>query len=238
MIHLTIIVPAYNEDKIIRKSIERTIKFLNSKKYSWKIIVVDDGSTDLTSAIVGKIKNDRVELVVHDMNMGKGAALRSGVEKVRSKYIIFMDADLSVPLKFVDDMLERLGEGNPVVVGSRRMAKSVIAKHQPFLREKMGVVFTQLTKLITGVRLNDFTCGFKGFESNAARIIFSKSVVDRWAYDAEIMFIANKCGFDIVQIPVRWANREESKVRLGNAITTSIVDLINIRINNFRGIYE
>ena len=238
MTHLTIVIPAYNEKKLIQKSLERILQFLNGKKYGWRIIVVDDGSTDSTSAMVKRVNNNKVDLITHERNMGKGTALRSGVAKVSSKYVIFMDADLSVPLMFVDDMLEKLGTGTPVVVGSRRIENSVIAKHQSFLRENMGVVFNWLTRLVTGVQLNDFTCGFKGFESKAGHKIFGVSVIDRWAYDAEILFLANKMGYTIGQIPVKWTNREDSRVEIGSAAVVAFIDLIRIRVNDLVGVYE
>lgn len=238
MTHLTIVIPAYNEGKLIRKNLDKIIQYLEQKKYPWKIIVVDDGSTDSTNATVNSIEDDNIKLITHKMNMGKGAALRSGVAEVKSKYFIFMDADLSVPVSYINKMLKKLEMGSPVVVGSRRIEKSVIAKHQPLIRESMGVVFTWLTRIVTGVSLSDFTCGFKGFESRAGKEIFSSSVVDRWSYDAEIIFIAHKRGCDIEEIPVKWANREESRVEGGRAVVTAFIDLFRIRINDFRNTYE
>ncbi len=238
MTYLTVIIPAYNESKLIRRSIGKVVDYLNKEKYSWKIIVVDDGSTDSTSSIVNGINNKNINIIIRDKNTGKGAALRSGVAEVKSKYFIFMDADLSVPVSYINRMLKKLETGSPVVVGSRRIEESVIAKHQSLIRESMGVVFTWLTRIVTGVGLSDFTCGFNGFESKAGKEIFSSSVVDRWSYDAEIIFIAHKRGYEIEEIPVKWANREESRVEGGRAVVTAFIDLLTIRINDTRRIYE
>lgn len=238
MTHLSVVIPAYNEGKLIRDNLTRIINYLGGKSYDWEIVVVDDGSLDSTNSVVKEMKNKKVKLIKHERNLGKGAALKSGVAISNGKYIMFMDADLSVPVKYVGELLSKLESGIPVVVGSRRIGKSVIAKHQPLIREQMGVVFTKLARMVTGVKLNDFTCGFKGFEAKAGKKIFLNSVINRWAYDSEILFLANKFGYKINQIPVRWVNREDSRVEGMRAVITVLIDLIRIRINDLRGVYE
>lgn len=237
-INLSIIIPAYNEGKIIKFSLRKLISYLSNKKYYWELIVVDDGSNDSTSQIVKKFFKKNVRLVKLSHNRGKGAALREGMLNANGDIILYMDCDLSVPLENVDIFFDRLKNDTDIAIASRRLKDSKIEVHQSWLRENMGRVFTLLTRLITNIKISDFTCGFKGFRRNSAQSIFSISKIDRWAYDAEIMFIANKKGFRILELPVKWFNRKDTRVRLKNVILESFRDLIKIRINDILGKYE
>lgn len=237
-IFLSVIIPAYNEEKIIGENLKKIVGFLSRQKYSWEIVVVDDGSKDRTSEIVKSLKNPRIKLIKLSKNSGKGAALREGVKNAAGDSVIFTDADLSVPIDFLSLFLEKLKDGSDVVIGSRRTKGSKIIRHQPLLRETMGRFYTLLSNLVTGTNISDFTCGFKGFTARAAHTIFSKSLVDRWSYDVEILYLANKLGFRILEIPVSWINREETRVSLGSAVTTSFTDLIRIRFNDLLGKYD
>jgi dolichyl-phosphate beta-glucosyltransferase len=238
MLYLSLIIPCYNEEKILSHVLNEVISYLHKKKYNWEIVVVDDGSSDKTYDIAKKFEKRKVRVIDLSKNQGKGAALRSGIINSSGKYIVYLDADLSVSISHLDKILDKLRSNYPVVIGSRRIKGSKILIHQPFIREKMGVFFTAITRLITGVSLNDFTCGFKGFRKNAAHDIFGKSLINRWAYDAEIIFLAKKMGYDIGQIPVSWVNRRDSHVRLLDAIFTTFLDLFRIRLNDFLGKYE
>ncbi|OGM31964.1 hypothetical protein A2803_02650 [Candidatus Woesebacteria bacterium RIFCSPHIGHO2_01_FULL_44_21] len=233
--HLSLVIPAYNEEGIIKSNLEKVLKFLSKKSYLWEIVVVDDGSRDNTPDIVNSLK--KVRLVKLPENMGKGAAVKAGMLKARGKLIIFMDADLSVPLNYIDVVVRAL-HSSDVAIGSRRVKGSVIKKHQPFLRENMGRVFTKLTQIIIGSKIADFTCGFKGFTKEAASKVFAHGVIDRWAYDAEIIFLAEKFGLKITEVPVEWINREETRVKVGRATIESLIDLVKIRFFGLAGKYE
>jgi dolichyl-phosphate beta-glucosyltransferase len=235
---LSVIIPAYNEEKILNKTLTEIISFLKGKKYSWEILLVDDGSCDKTSYIVKNFKNKRIRLLVLSKNSGKGAALRTGFLKANGKYIIYSDADLSVGINNVDKFIKKLEMGSDVVIGSRRIAGSKIEVHQPLIRETMGRFYTFLTKIITWMNIADFTCGFKGFRHDAAKKIFINSKVDRWAYDSEIMFLAKKFGFNITQEPVSWVNRQDSRVQLSLVVFESLKDLLSIRANDILGRYN
>jgi dolichyl-phosphate beta-glucosyltransferase len=215
------------------------LRYLKNKKYSREIVVADDGSKDKTSQIVKKFSDRGVRLVRLRKNKGKGGALREGVLNARGEYIIFMDADLSVPLENLDIFLKKLEAGNDIVIASRRIKGAVIQVHQPFIREAMGRVFTLLTRFLTSVyEVVDFTCGFKGFSNIAAKKIFINSQINRWAYDAEIIFLAKKYGFSINQSPITWKNREDSRVKLKSIVFETFRDLLKIRINDLQGKYE
>jgi dolichyl-phosphate beta-glucosyltransferase len=234
--HLTIVVPAYNEGKVLKENLLKITYFLKDKKYTWDIVVVDDGSSDDTFKIAKSMVKNAIKAYRLEPNQGKGGALKEGFDKAQGDNIIFMDADLSVPLKNIDIFLHELRKYD-VVIGSRRVKGSNIVVHQPIIRESMGKVFTLLTKIVTGTDLADYTCGFKGFKNTAGKKIFSHSLVKRWSYDAEIMFLANKFGYKIKQVPVEWFNRIDSRVKLSDAIMTSFIDLIKIRAYDFLGKY-
>ncbi|CAN5303175.1 glycosyltransferase family 2 protein [soil metagenome] len=239
MIKLSLIIPVYNEELIITETLTKVVSFLKKKKYNWEIIIVDDGSKDKTVEIVNKLKIKNIIVESIKPNAGKGAAIRKGVEIANGQFIIFTDADLSVPIEFVDKFLTKLESGVDVVIGSRRIGGSKIIKHQDFMREHMGKVFTFLSRTVTQVYVSDFTCGFKGFELQAAKKIFSKSMVNRWVFDSEIMFLAHKFKYKIVEIPVEWVNREDSRINsLGIAGTESLIELFRIRLNDLAGKYD
>ena len=230
-------IPAYNEEKIIENTLEKVLKFLSKKKYSWEVIVIDDGSSDQTSLKAKKFNKEKVLVVRYEINRGKGGALKEGVYKSRGDYIIFSDADLSVDIGKVDEVLNALKKSD-VVIGSRRIQGAKILVHQPILREFMGRGYTHLTKLVTGVKLADFTCGFKGFKKNAAKYIFKKTLINRWAYDSEILFLAKKFKYKLTEIPVEWKNREDTRVVLKTVIIESLKDLLSISVNDFLGKYN
>ena len=236
-IKLSLLIPAYNEEKIIESTLEKVLKFLSKKKYSWEVIVIDDGSHDQTSLKAKKFNKEKVLVVRYEINRGKGGALKEGVNKARGDYIIFSDADLSVDIGKVDGVLNALKKSD-VVIGSRRIQGAKILVHQPILREFMGRGYTHLTKLVTGVNLADFTCGFKGFRKNAAKYIFKKTLINRWAYDSEILFLAKKFEYKLTEIPVEWKNREDTRVVLKTVIIESLKDLLSISLNDFLGKYN
>lgn len=233
--HLSLIVPAYNEEKIIKKSLESIVNFLLKKNYSWEVILVDDGSRDKTVSIAKTFKE--VKILSLRENMGKGAALRAGVMASKGKYIVFTDADLSVPISFLDALISQ-AKGNEVVVGSRRVKGATIKTHQPALREFLGRVFTKLTQVLIGSQIADFTCGFKAFQANAGKKLFSLSRINRWAYDSEIIFLAQKLNYKIAEVPVIWENRFDTRVQMGKAAIESLMDVIKIRLWDLSGKYE
>lgn len=238
MTKLSLIVPVYDEEKIIKRNLQEIINFLKTRKYSWEIVVVDDGSHDDTCEIVDEFVGSNIKLIKSGINMGKGAALRRGVLASKGEYIIFTDADLSVPIDFVNPVLASLENGSDVTIGSRRVKGADIAKHQPKFRELMGRFHTFLARTFTGAQISDFTCGFKGFRDIAAKKVFSQSLINRWSYDDEILFLASKYGYKISEIPVRWINRDDSRVTMWSAMITSFLDLVKIRLNDISGKYE
>ncbi len=236
-IYLSLVIPVFNEEEIIKKNLDVVTRFLKKLGKSYEIIVVDDGSSDSTVKIVEGIEDKNVKLIMLRQNRGKGAALRAGVAKASGKYILFSDADLSVPIEFLDEIIKKL-QMHEVAVASRRVQGAVIKTHQPPLRELMGRVFTKLTQLLIQSGIADFTCGFKGFTYESGKKLFSQSRIDRWAYDAEIIFLAHKYGYKIAQVPVVWENRVDTRVKMGRAAVESFFDVLRVRVWELMGKYE
>lgn len=237
-IKLSIVVPAFNEAKIIKKSLRKIFKYLSSQKYTWEIVVSDDGSVDKTPEIVKGFRNKKLRLVRSAENQGKGGALKKGILASSGDHIIFMDADLSVPLSNIKHFLEVLEKEGGVATASRRVKGAKILVHQPWHRETMGRVFTFLSRITTNTNILDFTCGFKGFTRESAKDIFTKSLIKRWAYDTEILFLAKKMDYPIRELPVFWRNRADTRVRLTGVIFETLLDLAKIRINDIFRRYD
>lgn len=235
---ITVIIPAYNEEKIIRNACRDVLKHFSKRSIEGSVLVVDDGSTDETAKIVAESGMKNTNVVRLKKNSGKGAALRKGFMAAQGEFLIFMDADLSVPVGYLDDMIIEFKKGADVVIASRRVEGADIKVHQPWVRENMGRVFTFITRIMTGAEISDFTCGFKGFTKKAAKRIFSSSVIDGWAYDAEIIFLAKRYGFKIKEIPVEWKNREATRVKIGAATIDSLRDLVLMRAYAIMGKYD
>ncbi len=237
---LSVIIPLYNEQKRLH-NLMHIYNYLSGKKFDWEIILVNDGSTDQTKkAVVKMLKSNNLKntyLVSYIHNKGKGFAIKRGTLEACGEYRLFTDIDLSAPIEEFNKFIPYLKDYD-IIIGSRRKRGSRLIIHQPKLREKLGKGFTKLSQVSLGLSLTDFTCGFKCFSKEAAEKIFSRQKIDRWGFDTEILFIGKKMGFSIKEVPVVWKNDRETKVRLPQDIINSLYDLIKIRYNKFRGLYD
>ena len=233
-IDVSVIIPVYNEDKRLTTGVERVISYLTHQRYRWELILVDDGSKEPVQKRISKMKG--VSVIRLPKNMGKGRAIAAGVSRAKGKAIVFTDVDLSVGIEMLKPMLAALRE-YPVVIGSRRKRGAKILVHQPVFRESAGRVFTVLSNFLCATHVADVTCGFKGFTSEAAKSLFSLQKINRWVFDTEVVFLARKKGLMIYELPVAWVNKEGSKVRPWDSVT-SLIDLIRIRLSDARGEYN
>ena len=231
-IELSIIIPAYNEALIIKDTLRTIGDFLVGQPYDAEIIVVDDGSTDGSAALLSEYGNGHppVRTLRHHSNAGKGASIRTGVMAARGKYLFFMDADLSVPIDALSGALATLTSGDAaIVIGSRKIKGARIEQRQPLLREYLGHGFTLFTRLLLWRTIVDFTCGFKGFRRDEAIAIFSLQRCNDWAFDAEVLYLARLLGISVHQFPVRWSHRQNSRVRFPRDIYQTLAALMGIR---------
>jgi dolichyl-phosphate beta-glucosyltransferase len=243
---ISFIIPLYNEEKRLYK----TINALKSAMIPVglvleDIIFVNDGSSDDTEFIIKKYKpeienstNAQVKLVFYDQNMGKGYAIKTGMRNSKSDYTLFFDADMATPLKELNKFMPYISRGDNVIVGTRKNGESTVLKHQPKYREMLGRVFTLLSQVILNTWVTDFTCGFKAFSREARADIFSRSQINRWGYDSEILFLARKLDYKITEKAVLWTDDENTKVKLFKAIFTSFSELVRIRFYEFTGQYN
>ncbi|OGG11937.1 hypothetical protein A2Z00_03910 [Candidatus Gottesmanbacteria bacterium RBG_13_45_10] len=244
--YLSLIIPAYNEHTRLLSGVSTAISYLKKQRYSWELILVDDGSVPSVVHVLRRgyraktfpYALDKLPIIIHRLpkNRGKGAALKAGVALGRGHLIVFSDVDLSVSITYLSPMLRALARYN-IVIASRRLAKSDIIIHQSFGRELSGRIFTALSNIICNTQVADATCGFKGFQKVVAKEIFAQSRITRWVFDTEILFLARKRRWEIKEFGVAWANTSGSKVRPFDSVI-SFIDLFRIRWNDMRGRYD
>ena len=229
---LSVVVPAYGEAGRIAGTIAALREALGDDT---EIVVVDDGSTDDTAAAAETAKAD-VVIRIPD-NRGKGAAVRAGMLAAHGDVIVFTDADLSYPPAQIEVLRTELVRGTDVVVGSRRHIGTRTLVRAGRLRELSGRVFNVFTRLVLPRKFGDTQCGLKGFRRDAARQIFSQSRIDRFAFDVEILWLADHFGFSIKEVPVELDNAPGSTVRLASDALRMVRDLTRIRRWSATGVY-
>ena len=237
---ISLIIPAFNEELRIGKSLEQIFRFCNAQALPFEVIVVDDGSSDDTVPFIRKTFGNRAELKIiqQPQQRGKGAAVRKGILQARGDYVFFSDADLSVPIETLSVFLIELQNLCDVAIGSRRAPGAKIEVHQPFMRETMGRIFTSLSNFVLGTRYFDVTCGFKGFKREVARDLFSRQRLRNWSFDSEILLIARLKQYRVAEIPVHWRNEQGTKVRVWKDAAVSFLGLLQIRLNQILGKYR
>ncbi len=228
---ISIVIPAYNEEKRIEGTLRGVCAYLDDTEKDYEIVVVDDGSTDSTSRIVEVLsgENPRVRTVRYEKNKGKGHALRMGVIETKGDIVLVMDADLSTPMEELGKLLPNLSRGFDIAFGSRALALSDIIKKQPWWRRGMGKMFNAIVRVLVIGGIRDTQCGFKLFAGDVARNLFGEAVIDRFAYDVEILARARKKGYGMIEVPIRWINSPESKVDPLKDSLRMLVDLVRIR---------
>jgi dolichyl-phosphate beta-glucosyltransferase len=234
---LSIVVPAYNEARRILDTMEKLCQFKALQPYSIELMVVDDGSTDQTVETVSEFPG--IRLVWNDRNHGKGFTVRHGVLEARGEFVLFTDADLSTPIEEVDKLLSALqSSGADAAVGSRALERGLIGIHQPWFRDMGGRFFNLLVKIFTGLRLRDTQCGFKLFKRSSTRRAFKMLRVEGFGFDPELLFLIERQGGRVVEVPVRWNDNPATKVRFLRDSTRMFLDLIAIRWRAFMGKYQ
>lgn len=228
---LSIVIPVYNEARRLSKTFAGLNELQNFGFFKdLEIVFADDGSRDETKKLIGQfIFPHPVKIISYEKNRGKGFAVRSGMLKATGDYALMMDADISTPISEIKKFLPFMEAGIPVIIGNRKMPEAQMIPPQPFLRRKLGEGYTFFARFITGVKVSDFTCGFKCFSKEARKRIFQAVTTERWSYDAEILYLAKKIGFKIKEVPVIWRNDRDTKVRLRQDIWRSFLDLLKIR---------
>lgn len=240
-IDLSLIIPAYNEERRLPRTLESVNTYLQQQSYTYEVIVVDDGSDDRTSQIVRNFRKNqpRFGLIVLPRNKGKGCAVRTGVLHSRGRFVIFTDADLSTPVEELEKLWPLLEEGYDLVIGSRRSPDSRIIVPQGWLRRFMGGMYIVLNRWLGIKDVEDVTCGFKGFRREAAKQIFKIARLNAFSFDSEVLYLAqHKFRFRWTKVPIEWKDSSGSKVHILRETAVSFLDLIKIKLYDFRGLYK
>lgn len=233
-LQLSFVIPVFNEEKRLKKGMEIAINYLSNQTYASELILVNDGSTDNTKNIINKFHRQKINkllirIINSPTNIGKGGAISKGVLAATGKYIFFSDVDFSTPISNIQKFMSQLTK-NDITIGSRRLDKSNIKKHQNFIREFLGKGFTLLSNFILGLNHSDLTCGFKGFKNKVAKKLFKLQKINGWAFDPEILFLAKKFNYQVKEIPVLWKNDPNTKVNLFTDLPLSLYSLLTIPI--------
>jgi len=230
---LSVIIPAYNEEHRLPKTLKAVDEYLKKQDYEYEILVVSDGSKDKTADVVKELELQikGLRLIDNEQNHGKGYVVRQGMLEAKGDFRVFMDADNSTTVDHIEKMWPEFEAGNDVVICSRDLKESIIPQRQAWWRERLGDVFNLIVQVFSGLwGFWDTQCGFKGFSAKAAQDIFSKAKINRWAFDVEALVLAKQLRYDIKEIPVTWINDPHSKVNLKGMITM-LFEILQIRIH-------
>lgn len=238
---LSIVIPAYNEQARLAPTLDAVLLFLDSLPFDFsELIVVDDGSRDATAALVERYAQDnpRLRLLRNPGNRGKGYTVSHGMLDAQGDWILYTDADLSAPIaEFTKLFAAAQKENARVAIGSRALDRSLVGVHQSAFRELSGRAFNLLMRIVTGLPFRDTQCGFKLFERQAAREIFSRQTLDGFSFDVEDLVIAKHLAIKAIEVPVVWNNVAGTKVGMLSGVQ-SFADLIGIRWRALIGRYN
>lgn len=232
--YLSIVIPAYNEEARIASTLEAVSEYLSFQTYTSEVLISDDGSRDDTLAICREFAkaHSSFKILHAERNQGKGAAVRSGISKASGEYILMCDADLATPIQELGGFWERIREGADIVIASRPLKESHLVRRQPFYRELAGRAFNHAVRVMAVPNVRDTQCGFKLFSGEAARRVFPLCSLNGFSFDIEVLHIAQKLGFSIVEAAVHWYHQPGSKVRVLRDGLRMLSDLVRIRLRH------
>jgi len=228
---LSVVIPAFNEARRLGETLRRIREYALGTGRAWEIVVVDDGSTDATGAVVQQFAGARVamHLLANPRNRGKGYSVRRGMLVATGDAVLMCDADLSAPIEEVEKLWPWLEQGYDVVIGSRDMPDSVLDPPQPRLRRLLAAVFRTVRRSLMLPGLRDTQCGFKLFRQSAAEDVFARQTVDGWLFDCEVLGLADRLGYRIKEVGITWRHRPESRVRLWREAIAAVPRLVAMR---------
>lgn len=235
----SIVIPAYNERERIGATLERVLEHVAQQGWSAEVLVVNDGSRDDTAEIVRAYaaRSPRVRLLENPGNRGKGYSVRHGMIAAAGNVLLFTDADLSAPITEAGKLFAALRGGAEVAIGSRWLQRELQVEKQPLYRQAAGRIFNQMLRAVLGLRYKDTQCGFKAFTRRAAAAIFPLQRIERWGFDPEILFIAERLGLAVAEVPVEWAHDERSKISPLRDGLRMLGEMLKVRWNHLMGKY-
>jgi dolichyl-phosphate beta-glucosyltransferase len=234
--YLSIVIPAYNEAERILPTVGAMASYVSSQGIPWELIIADDGSTDDTVELLQGLNLANVRVLVAERNGGKGSAVRRGMMAARGKYVLFADADNSTPIEQLGLALEQIENGSSVVVGSRA-ADGAEEKNRGFLRNLMSGTLRWMVNNILHIGVSDTQCGFKLFTKEAATQLCEHQTLMGFSFDLELLYLSNKYGYTVTEVPVQWYDSPGSKVDPIREARRFLKDLATIKLNDARGLY-
>jgi glycosyltransferase involved in cell wall biosynthesis len=235
----SIVIPAYNESARLGATLERVLAYVHSRRWDAEVIVVNDGSRDNTAEIVRGFaaKDPALRLVENPGNRGKGYSVRNGMLHARGGVVLFSDADLSSPIDEAPKLFQALDAGADIAIGSRWLNAETQTQRQSMLRQLFGRIFNLLLRLVLALQFKDTQCGFKAFRRPAVEAIFPLQKIEGWGFDPEILFLAQKFGFKVQEVPVAWAHSEGGSINPLTDGSRMFLEMLHVRWNDLTGKY-
>ncbi len=236
----SIVIPAFNESGRIPATLDSILACIRSRGWQAEVIVVNDGSTDSTAQVVREVarRAPEVRLVENPGNHGKGYSVRNGMMQAQGEVVMFTDSDLSAPIEEAELLFDAIRKGADIAIGSRWLERGRQTHRQPLYRQIFGRCFNGVTRMVMRLPFADTQCGFKAFTRSAAQTVFQLQTIERWGFDPEILFIALKRGFHVVEVPVSWAHDERTRMSYLKDGMKMLEELLIIRWNALLGRYN
>jgi len=235
---LSIVIPAYNEEARLPESLKEIDDFVQAQSYGVEVIVVDNNSTDATQEVARAAAAERPYVrVLFEPVQGKGAAVKTGMLAAAGEYLFICDADLSMPIEEVSRFVPPALNGHDVAIASRE-APGAHRIGEPEYRHLMGRVFNFIVRTLALPKIQDSQCGFKVFRREVAREVFPLQTINGWGFDVEVLFIARQRGYDLLEVPINWYYRENSRISPIRDAINMFVEVLRVRLNGWRGRYH
>ena len=236
----SIVIPAYTESARIPATLRSVVDCIRANQWPAEVIVVNDGSIDSTAQVVRdfSLQAPEVRLLENPGNRGKGYSVRAGILRAQGEIVMFTDADLSAPMEEAERLFAAIANGADIAIGSRWVKSSRQTARQPLYRQFFGRCFNLVCRMVMNLPFADTQCGFKAFTRTAAQTVFQLQTIERWGFDPEILFIAIKRGFRIVEVPVSWAHDERSRISYLRDGIQMLKELAIVRWNALTGVYS
>ena len=237
LVFLSIIIPAYNEETRLPQTLEEIDRFLQQQSYTYEVIIVENGSTDRTTEVAESFARQHPYVRVLHSRKGKGAAVKTGILNARGEYLFICDADLSMPIEEVSKFLPPVLNSYDIAIASREVP-GARRYDEPFYRHLEGRVFNWIVRVLAVPGIQDTQCGFKCFKREVALDIFPYQTMDGWSFDVEVLYIARKRGYRLVEVPINWYYKANSRINPIQDAIDMLVEVFKIRLNAWKGIYE
>jgi dolichyl-phosphate beta-glucosyltransferase len=235
----SIVLPAYNERERIAGTLDKILAHAAQCRWNVEVIVVNDGSSDDTAEMVNQRAREHpvLRLLENPGNRGKGYSVRNGMLHAQGDILLFSDADLSSPIEEADKLFAAIAKGGEIAIGSRWVDPQLQIRRQPLYRRLFGRIFNLALRVILGLQFKDTQCGFKAFTRRSAQAIFPLQKIERWGFDPELLFLAEKFEFTVREVPVAWSHREGTRIHPLRDGIRMFGELLKVRWYALKGNY-